>query len=236
MYLLPVERSVIIGCRRKKTAARWQRSAGGKQLCGRLGLGQRLHALGAHRHLQAPPVFHDGGFLQVGFEGAPGGVHRLGHIAPKSGNLVAGNTLSHELYLPRPVLYHAQPAGPAGGSPMKAAAPPPGRIQIAPAAIAKIAAHSARLSYGIVGMAAKDTADMLAGALTPDAHKGVHIRINADETVTIDIYVILEHGTNIQAVARSAANTVRHHVQLATGLTVQQVNVLVRGLRMASGK
>jgi len=119
---------------------------------------------------------------------------------------------------------------------MKAASAPPGRIQIAPAAIAKIAAHSARLSYGIVGMAAKDTADMLAGALMPDAHKGVHVCVNADQTVTIDIYVILEHGTNIHAVARSAANTVRHHVQLATGLTVQQVNVLVRGLRIAPAK
>jgi uncharacterized alkaline shock family protein YloU len=77
---------------------------------------------------------------------------------------------------------------------------------------------------------------MLAGALMPDAHKGVHVCVNADQTVTIDIYVILEHGTNIQAVARSAANTVRHHVQLATGLTVQQVNVLVRGLRIAPAK
>jgi uncharacterized alkaline shock family protein YloU len=48
----------------------------------------------------------------------------------------------------------------------------------------------------------------------------------------IDIYVIIEHGTRISSVAASAIDAVRFNVERAIGVSVDQVNVYVQGLRV----
>jgi uncharacterized alkaline shock family protein YloU len=109
---------------------------------------------------------------------------------------------------------------------------PMGKIEVAPRAIATIAAHAVGRSYGVVGMAPHTLRAGVAQALRhEDAHKGVEVRIGNDE-IAIDLYVILEYGTRIAEVARNIQENVRYAVERALGMPVARVNVRVQGLRM----
>ena len=107
------------------------------------------------------------------------------------------------------------------------------KIQISTQAIATLAAHSAVRSYGIVGMAAKNVVDGIAATVTGDPHKGITIQLSAD-AIKIDLYVIVEYGTRISAVARSVANMVKFNIEKSTNLPVTEVNVYVQGLRVSN--
>lgn len=109
---------------------------------------------------------------------------------------------------------------------------PLGSIHVAPRAIATIAYHAARESYGVVGLAHKNLMNGLAQALVKDPTHGVEVHYDGAQ-INIDVYVIIEYGTRITTVASSVSNTVRYHVEKALGLPVNEVNVHVRGLRVS---
>ena len=108
------------------------------------------------------------------------------------------------------------------------------RIEIAPTAIATIAGHAVRRTYGVVGMAARNVMNGITSAITHDAHKGIDVHIGADDSVRISVYVIMEYGTNLAAVSRSVAKSVRHEVEHVTGIAVAAVDVYVQGLRITN--
>ncbi len=108
---------------------------------------------------------------------------------------------------------------------------PLGHIYISPRAIATIAHRAVLRSYGVVGLAPKNLVTGLARAIVHDPLQGVDVRYE-DDAIEIDLYIVVQYGTRIKAVANSAANIVRYEVEKATGLPVRAVNVHVRGLRV----
>jgi uncharacterized alkaline shock family protein YloU len=48
------------------------------------------------------------------------------------------------------------------------------------------------------------------------------------------VYVIIEYGTRIAAVALSVMNVVRFNVERALGIPIAEVNVHVEGLRVSN--
>jgi len=109
---------------------------------------------------------------------------------------------------------------------------PLGSIHISPRAIATIAYHAARESYGVVGLAHKNIVNGLTQAIAKDPTHGVEVRYDGNQ-INIDVYIVVEYGTRIKSVANSVSNTVRYHVEKALGMPVDQVNVHVRGLRIS---
>jgi uncharacterized alkaline shock family protein YloU len=109
-----------------------------------------------------------------------------------------------------------------------------GQVDISTTAIATIASHAINQSYGVVGMASKNIVDGIARLLTRDSHRGIDVSMEDDEIV-IDVYVIVEHGVRIRAVAESIQHTTKFHVEKVLGLPVRAVNVYVQGLRLSSG-
>lgn len=107
-----------------------------------------------------------------------------------------------------------------------------GSIHISPNAVATIAYHATLESYGVVGLAPKNLAEGLANTITREPARGVSVNYDGDN-VDIEIYVVVEYGTRIAAVANSVANTVRYHVEKALGLHVNSINVHVAGLRVS---
>jgi uncharacterized alkaline shock family protein YloU len=59
----------------------------------------------------------------------------------------------------------------------------------------------------------------------------VEVVFNGDD-ITINLYIIVEYGTRISAVAKSVANTVRFNVEKTLGLSIGDINVHVQGLRV----
>ena len=108
-----------------------------------------------------------------------------------------------------------------------------GSIFISHQAIASIASQSALSSYGVVGLAAKNLAESLSHVLVKDPVMGVEISFN-EFLVNIDAYIIVEYGTRIKSVASSVAESVKYQVEHITGLTVEHVNVHVRGMRISN--
>lgn len=108
---------------------------------------------------------------------------------------------------------------------------PQGMIDISPTAVATIANQAINQCYGVVGMANKNIVNGIAGLLSRDSRRGIDISFESDEII-IDVYVIVEYGVRIRAVAESIQHTVKFHVEKALGLPVQAVNVYVQGLRL----
>ncbi len=108
-----------------------------------------------------------------------------------------------------------------------------GRIEVSPHAIESMAGLVVLESYGVVGMAPKDSREHIA-ALLPRAkyRRGVVVKFDVPQVV-IDLYVIIEYGTRISEVAQGIKNRVKYVIERDTGLHVTQVNVHVQGLRVS---
>jgi len=107
-----------------------------------------------------------------------------------------------------------------------------GTISIDQEVIAKAAGLAATDCYGIVGMAAKSMKDGLVHLLKKESlTKGVRLQTD-DEYLTINLYIIVEYGTNLNAIAETLKSNVKYRVEEQVGLPVGQVNVFIEGVRI----
>jgi uncharacterized alkaline shock family protein YloU len=116
--------------------------------------------------------------------------------------------------------------------PMTGETTPLGRITIAQRAIATIASHAALQSYGVVGMASKNLADGLAHVLVRDPRHGVEVTAS-DDSIVVDLYIIIEYGTRISTVAKSVAHSVHYQLERTLGMAIDAVHVHVQDLRIS---
>lgn len=107
-----------------------------------------------------------------------------------------------------------------------------GNINVSENVIAVIAGISAMESYGIVGMAAKNAKDGFFELLKWDSlTRGIKV-YTKDEMLIIDLHVILEYGVKISVVADNIIERVKFNVEKLTGQKVDEINVLVQGIRV----
>ncbi|MEG1755212.1 MAG: Asp23/Gls24 family envelope stress response protein [Clostridia bacterium] len=108
-----------------------------------------------------------------------------------------------------------------------------GKITIADDLISNIAGYAAVENYGIVGMNAKKTTDSLVELFGKDNLKrGVKVSMVTVNEVDIDLYVTLEYGVSLPAVAENTKSNVKYRVEEMTGVTVRNVNVHVENIRV----
>ena len=107
-----------------------------------------------------------------------------------------------------------------------------GEISIDNEVIARIAGLAAMDAYGVVGMAAKNVKDGLVQLLKMESlSKGVRLTINED-SISIDLHIIVEYGTNIAAIADSLMSNVKYRVEENVGVHVERVNIFVEDIRV----
>lgn len=109
---------------------------------------------------------------------------------------------------------------------------PLGRVTISPRSIATIAYQAARQSYGVVGLTSKNLMEGITQVIVKDPTHGIEVKYD-DQKISIEIYVIIEYGTNIKVVSSSVRHSIKFNVEKALGMPVEQVNVHVRGLRVS---
>ena len=109
---------------------------------------------------------------------------------------------------------------------------PLGEIEISPATIASIVSQAINQCYGVVGMANKNLVKGIATLLSSDRRRGIEVFFK-DNQIEINIYVIVQYGVRIKAVAESIQDTVKFHVEKTLGLPVYAVNVYIQGLRLS---
>ena len=82
--------------------------------------------------------------------------------------------------------------------------------------------------FGVKGMAARSVTDGLYHLLRKDAAgKGVKVQFHEDNTISIDLHIMVDYGVNLNAVGASIISEVRYVVSSHTGTEVRSVNVYV---------
>jgi uncharacterized alkaline shock family protein YloU len=108
-----------------------------------------------------------------------------------------------------------------------------GKVKISMEAIASIADQAVQECYGVVGTTSVSAGRRLIELIRPgEGHRGVDVRIK-DEQICIDLYVVIEYGTRISTVAHNLMEAVQFKVEKTLDLTVAEVNVHVRSLRVS---
>ena len=108
-----------------------------------------------------------------------------------------------------------------------------GEITISNAVFTTITGAAATNCFGVKGMAYRSVSDGIVHLLQPQTmSKGVKVSYNDDNTVSIELHIIVENGVNIATVCRSIMKEVKYVVSQNTGVEVRDVNVCVDSVNM----
>ena len=107
-----------------------------------------------------------------------------------------------------------------------------GEITINTDVIATYAGSVAVECFGIVGMAAVNMKDGLVKLLKKDSLKhGINGTLNENK-ISLDFHVIVAYGVSIRAVSDNLIANVKYKVEAFTGIEVENINILVEGVRV----
>ena len=107
-----------------------------------------------------------------------------------------------------------------------------GTISISPDVFTNITGAAATNCYGVKGMAVRSKTDGLVHLLRRESMaKGVKVHFHEDDTVSIELHIIVDNGVNLTAVSRSIMSEVRYVVSKTTGVEVRSVDVFVDSMR-----
>ena len=103
-----------------------------------------------------------------------------------------------------------------------------GSVNISTTVYTDIAGTAASNCFGVKGMAARSVKDGVFHLLRMEsASKGVKVTFHEDDSISIDLHIIVDHGVNLTAVGNSIISEVRYVVSKCTGTEVRAVNVYV---------
>lgn len=110
-----------------------------------------------------------------------------------------------------------------------------GQIEISNEVVATIAGGAAIDCYGIVGMASKNQIkDGLTEILRRENFtRGVIIR-KEEDSLHIDMYIIVSYGTKISEVAYNVQSKVKYTLEKTIGMSADTVNIYVQGVRVTN--
>ena len=107
-----------------------------------------------------------------------------------------------------------------------------GAVTVDDSVVTRVAGYAALDCYGIVGMASTRSTDGIVQLMgRENLGRGVKVRANG-EKVDIDLFIIVEYGISISAVAASIIETVKYKVERLAGIPVGRVNVCVEDIRV----
>ena len=103
-----------------------------------------------------------------------------------------------------------------------------GTICVSDDVITFLAGDAATNCFGVKGMAGKAKESGIYQLLRKESmSKGVSISYNEDESLSIKLHIVVDHGVNISELCRSIMKEVSYKVREATGIKVKSVDVYV---------
>ncbi len=112
------------------------------------------------------------------------------------------------------------------------AQPVPGKLHVANDVLADMVGHAALECYGVVGMVAPNAADGIAKILPPSRlRRGITIE-PTDSGIHVDLYVVIEYGTNITAVSQNLSDAVSFVLKEQARVPVDGIEVHVQDVKV----
>ena len=103
-----------------------------------------------------------------------------------------------------------------------------GSVGVSTSVYTDIAGTAASNCFGVKGMAARSMTDGVYHLLRKESmSKGVRVEFHEDDSITIDLHIIVDNGVNLTAVGNSIISEVRYKVNKYTGTEVRTVNVFI---------
>ncbi len=103
-----------------------------------------------------------------------------------------------------------------------------GSVNVSTSVYTDIAGTAASNCFGVKGMAARSVTDGVYHLLRKESmSKGVRVEFHEDDTISIDLHIMVDNGVNLTAVGNSIISEVRYVVTKCTGTQVRAVNVYI---------
>ena len=103
-----------------------------------------------------------------------------------------------------------------------------GSVNVSTSVYTDIVGTAATNCFGVKGMAARSVKDGVYHLLRKESvGKGVRVEFHEDNSISIDLHIMVGNGVNLQAVGNSIIDEVRYMVEKCTGTKVRAVNVYV---------
>ena len=103
-----------------------------------------------------------------------------------------------------------------------------GSVNVSTSVYTDIAGTAAINCLSVKGMVARSVTDGLYHLLRKESvGKGVKVQFNEDDTITVDLHVMVGNGVNLNAVGNAIIDEVRYMVETCTGTKVRDVNVYI---------
>ena len=103
-----------------------------------------------------------------------------------------------------------------------------GSVNVNTSVYTDIVGTAATNCFGVKGMAARSLTDGVYHLLRKESMgKGVRVEFHEDDTISIDLHIMVNHGVNLAAVGASIISEVRYVVTKCTGTEVRAVNVYI---------
>ena len=103
-----------------------------------------------------------------------------------------------------------------------------GSVNVTAGVYTDIAGTAASNCFGVKGMAARSVSDGVYHLLRKESmSKGVNVQLHEDDSITIDLHIIVDNGVNLSTVGESIISRVRYEVSKYTGTEVRAVNVFI---------
>lgn len=112
------------------------------------------------------------------------------------------------------------------------AEPIPGKLHVANDVLADMVGHAALECYGVVGMVAPNAADGISKILPVSRlRRGITLE-TTDKGVHVDLYVVIEYGTNINAVSQNLIDAVTFVLKEQARVPIDGVEVHVEDVKV----
>ena len=103
-----------------------------------------------------------------------------------------------------------------------------GSVNVSTSVYTDIAGTAAINCLSVKGMVARSVTDGLYHLLRKESlGKGVKVDFHEDNSISIDLHIMVGNGVNLQAVGNSIIDEVRYMVEKCTGTQVRAVNVYI---------
>ncbi len=103
-----------------------------------------------------------------------------------------------------------------------------GAIAVDSSVYTNIAGVAASNCFGVKGMAIRSVTDGLVHLLKKEAmNKGVRVVFHDDQTISVELHIVVTHGVNIATVTSAIVDEVRYVITKTTGVEVKSVDVFV---------
>ncbi len=103
-----------------------------------------------------------------------------------------------------------------------------GSVNVSSSVYTDIAGTAATNCFGVKGMAARSVKDGVYHLLRKESmSKGVNVEFHEDDTISIDLHIMVDSGVNLTALGQAIIERVSYEVTNCTGTPVRSVHVYI---------